>query len=144
MFEVGDERGDGLVDAAHEVAVRSFDVVVAVPGAVVELHEPGAFLDEFAGEQTLAAKAVGLGLADAVGLLGLLALGRDVHRLGHLHLHAEGEFIVVHPRPEFVEIFMIGRVTGVEFRDEIEVLALAFLADPGRGIEIEDGRTFGA
>ena len=144
LFEVGDERGDGLVHAAHEVAVGTLDVVVAVPGAVVELHEAHAFLDELAGEQAFAAKGIGGVVADAVEFLGLRVFFGEVERLGHLQLHAEGEFVVIHARGEFVVAGMLRGVRGVEFRDEVEVLALTCFADAGRRREIENGRAFRA
>jgi hypothetical protein len=47
-----------LVHAAHEIAMGALDVVLAVPGTVVELDEPHALLDELASEQALTAKGI--------------------------------------------------------------------------------------
>ena len=55
-LEIGDQRADGLVALAGEVAVVDFDVVVVVPGlplAVPDLHEPHAALDQPAGDENL-------------------------------------------------------------------------------------------
>ncbi len=144
LFEVGDERGDGLIHAAHEVAMGTLDVVVAVPGAVVELHEAHAFFDELAGEQAFAAKGIGGVITNAVEFLGLGVFLGEVERLGHLHLHAECEFVVVHARGEFIVAGMLRGVRGVELRDEVEVLALTCFADAGRRCEIQNGRAFRA
>ncbi len=139
LFEVGDERGDGLVHTAHEIAVGPLDVVVAVPGAVVELHEAHTLFHELAGEKTLSAEGIGGVVADAVERLGFLVLLREVERLGHLHLHAEGEFVIVHARGEFVVAGMLRGMCGVELGDEVEVLALTCFADTWRRREIENG-----
>ncbi len=114
LFEVGDEGGDGLVHATHEVAVGALDVVMAVPGAVVELNEAHAFLDELAGEQAFAAEGIGCVVADAVEFLGLGVFFGEVERFGNLHLHAKGELVVVHARGEFVVAGMLCGVRGVE------------------------------
>ena len=144
LFEIGDESGDGLVDAADEIAMSALDVVMAVPRAVVELHEAHAFFHQLASEETFATEGVGGVAADAVEILGGLGFLREVEGLGDLHLHAEGELVVIHARSEFVEAGMLRGVGGVELGDEIEVLALTLRGDAGGGREIEDRRTLGA
>jgi len=47
--------------------MRTLDVVVAVPGARVELHKAHALLHQLAREQALAAKGIRRVLADAIG-----------------------------------------------------------------------------
>ena len=93
--------------------MRTLDVVVAVPGTVVELHKAHALLDEFAGEQALAAKRIRGVLADAVGFLRLRVLLLEVNDLRHLHLHADGELVVVHARLQFVVSRVLLGVFGV-------------------------------
>ena len=69
---------------------------VGVPlaaGAVIELHEPHAPLDQPPGQQAVAAEGLGLFLVDAVQLSGRLRLLRQVDRLGGCGLHAEGQFV---------------------------------------------------
>ena len=122
----------------------TLDVVVAVPGAVVELHEAHPFFDELAGEQAFAAKGVRGVVADAIEFFGFLIFLGEVERFGHLHLHAEGEFVVVHARGEFVVTGMLRGVRGVELGEQVEIAALTPGADTGRRREIENGRAFRA
>jgi hypothetical protein len=143
LFEVGDEGSDGLVHPVHEIAMGTLNVVVAVPGTVVELHEANAFLDELAGKEAFAAKGVRGVVADAIEFFGFLIFLGEVESLGHLHLHAESEFVVVHARGEFVVTGMLRGVRGVEFGEQIEIAALTVAADAGGWREIENRRAFG-
>ena len=52
----------------------ALDVVVAVPGAVVELDEADPFFDELAGQEAFASERIRSVLSDAVHLFGLLVL----------------------------------------------------------------------
>ncbi len=144
LFEVGDERSDGLVHAAHEIAMGALDIVVAIPRAIVELHEAHAFLDELAGKEAFAAKGVRRVVADAVEFLGLRVFLGKVERFGHLHLHAKGEFVVVHARGEFVVAGMLRGVRGVDLGEQVKIAMLTLGADSGGRCEIENGRTFRA
>jgi hypothetical protein len=140
MLEVGDERGDGLVHAAHEIAMGTLDVVVAVPGTVVELHEAYAFLDELACEEAFAAKGIRDSVADAVEFPGLRVFLGEVKRFGHLHLHAECEFVVVHAGGKFIVAGMLSGVRGVDLGEQFEIAALTLAADAGGRCEIENRR----
>ncbi len=124
--------------------MSALDVIVAVPGSVVELHEAHAIFDELAGEQALATEGVGRVLADSVKLLGFFIFLGQIERLGHLHLHAEGQFVAVHARREFVMVRVHSGMDGVKLCDQVEVLALTCFSDAsGRG-QIEDWRALGA
>ena len=139
----GDERGDGLVHAADEIAVRALDVVVRIPRAVVELHEAHALLDELAREQALPPERIRRVLADAVAFLRARVLAREVEHVGHLHLHAEGEFVVVHASGEFVVTGMLRGVRGVELRKQVEAVFRAEVHVEEAGVEAREWRCLG-
>ena len=89
LLQIGQQGGDRLVDLAGELAVIRFDVVVVVPrlaGAVPELHEAHAALEEPPGDQRLPAMH-----AAAIQVAHVLRLAGEVERLGRLGLHAEGQ-----------------------------------------------------
>ena len=62
--------------------MSALDVIVAVPGSVVELHEAHAIFDELAGEQALATEGVGRVLADSVKLLGFFIFLGQIGAVG--------------------------------------------------------------
>lgn len=92
-----------------------FDVVMAVPRTVVELHEANAFLDEFSRQQTLSAECVGGVLADAVQLLCRCVFFGKVENFGDLHLHSKRELITLHACDKFVMTGMQSRMSCIEF-----------------------------
>src|SRR5262245_44600030 len=86
------------------LGVIRFDAGVGVPlaaGAVVELHETDAALDEPPREQAVAAKDGGFALVHAVETAGLLGFAGDIHRLGGMGLHAERQLVAGNAGIEF-------------------------------------------
>ena len=55
LLEVGEERGEGLVDFRGATAEIGFQVVVVIPSAVPDLHEADALFQQAAGDEHLAA-----------------------------------------------------------------------------------------
>ena len=92
----------------------ALDVVVAVPRPVIKLHESHAFFDELTGQEAFTAERVRRILADSIEFLGLLVLFRKVERLRHLHLHPEGQLVVVHTRGQLVMSGVLLGVGGIE------------------------------
>ena len=86
----------GLSVVGRHADVVRFDIAVRVPfgvgGAAAGNHanEAHALLDHAAGQQTAAAVVVGLGVADAVEIEGLLRLLAEVEDFRRFGLHVEG------------------------------------------------------
>ena len=98
LFEIAEEAGNGGVGFASELAVVSFDVVVAVPAALVfhsagvDLHKANAAFDHAAGGEALAGEVSAVFFVDAVEFLDVFGFGIDIKSLGRRCLHAVGEF----------------------------------------------------
>ena len=92
------QAGDRLVGLAGELAVVSFNVVVAVPAALVfhgtgvDLHEADATLDHAAGGEALAGEVVAAFFADSIKFFDVLGLLFNVESLRSSGLHSVGEF----------------------------------------------------
>ena len=105
-----------------QVAVVDLEVVVAVPrlaGAVPDLHEPHAALDQPAGDENLPGLHAG-----AVHVADVLRLAADVERLGRLGLHAEAELERLDAGLERGVVLPRLQVAGIEPLQQVELLAL--------------------
>jgi len=56
LLQIGDESGDGLIDAFDARPMGSFDKVVGVPPSIVGLYEANAFFDKPPCQEQFAAK----------------------------------------------------------------------------------------
>ena len=72
----------------------------AAVGAVEDLHEPHAALDQPPGGEALLAEGLRGGLVEAVQLLRRRRFGGEVDDVGHGGLHAEGQLVRLDPRRE--------------------------------------------
>ena len=102
--------------------MTDFKIVVAVPrlaGAVPQLHEPHASLDQPAGDQQLPGLDAG-----AVHVADVLRLAADIERLGRLGLHAEAQLERADAGFERRVVLPRLRVASVEAFEQIELLAL--------------------
>ena len=112
------ERGGGLVEDGGVLVVLLLELVVAVPiefaaagvGAVEELHEAHAALDQPPREDAVARKA-GLdrirGIVGAVDFQNVRGLGGEVADFRHAELHAGGEFVAGDARGELAVAGML-------------------------------------
>ena len=106
-----------------ELAVVAFEVGVGVPAvgvAAVELHEAHAALDHPPGEQAAQAELGRLLAVEAVELLRLLGLRRDVDHLRGVGLHAEGQLVGGDAGGQFGVVAAAGEVLAVALGDEVE------------------------
>lgn len=138
FFQVVDEGGNGLIDGGNQIAVRTLNVVVAVPVAGVGLHEADTLLDKAAGKETFATEGVRARVADAVGFQGFGVLTFEVENLGNLGLHAVGKFVGLHAGFEFATAGALDEMFLIQGTEEIKGLALCFAGDACRGIEVQD------
>ena len=122
-LQVGEQRGDGAVGAAAHLGVITEDIVVSVPAvrvARVKLHEPDAPLQQSPREQTARAELGGLGIAQAVKLLSLRRLLRQIDRLGRGRLHAVGKLIRRDAGRELVGLTVLAPVFAIELLREVQ------------------------
>ncbi len=104
--------------------VLILQIVVTIPiqfatagvGAIEQLHEPYAILDQPAGEDAIFCEA---GLGRIAGIVGAVAL-EDMRRLGaeiadlwHAQLHAGSEFVASDARRELAIAGVVLQVAGV-------------------------------
>ena len=83
----------GLSVAPQFSVSLALEIAVGVPaGTVPQLDESDAGFRETPGHEAFPAKLFGLGLTDAVEILGLLRFAVEVDDIGHRVLHPEGEF----------------------------------------------------
>src|SRR5579859_3436400 len=119
LFEVLEQRADGLIAFLRQPFMIDLEVVMVVPrlaGAVPDLHEANAALEQAAGNEHLA----GLG-ALAVHLADGLRLEADVKGVGGVHLHAVGQFKGLDARLDLRVFLALLLVTLVELLQKIEL-----------------------
>ena len=90
LFEVAEQRGDGLINFRGEFAVIHLNVVMVIPwlaGPMPELYVAHAPFEEAPGDQGLPAMHPA-----AVEVADVLRLACGIEGVGGLRLHAEGEF----------------------------------------------------
>src|SRR5439155_19594760 len=98
-FKVGEEGGDGLIGFAAVKGVVLADVGMSVPvfvvvaAAGVDFDKAHAALDKPAGEQAAAAKVLGHGVVQTVEFFRFHGFLTQIHGLGSIGLHAEGELV---------------------------------------------------
>ena len=122
LLQIDEQCADRLIALLGQVAVLDFEVVVAVPrlaGAVPQLHEAHAALDQPAGDEQLPGLHAG-----AVHVANVLRLAANVERLGRLGLHAEAELERANAGFERRIIVPGLRVASVEPFEQVELLAL--------------------
>ena len=112
--------------------------------AAVELDEAHAALDETPREKAIAPVNRGLGMIHAVERLGALAFAAEIDGGRCLSLHGVGELVGADSRVEFGVVGAHRGVVAIERGQEVELVALAAVAEAFRVVEILDGRAFGA
>ena len=137
MLEVLDQCCDGLIHIVNPRGVCLGNVIVTVPGAGVELHEPNALFHQLAGEQAASGKIIRGLLADTIHCLGLLGFFIDVHNFWHLHLHAESQLVIAHASRQFFVLRMPLGVPVIKLGQEVEITALLSACYPGWWMDIE-------
>ena len=141
-FRSVEQAGDRLVHGAGVIAML-LHVGVLVPGgivrvvAVIDLHEAHARLAEPPREQALAAKVIGLFLADAVERAAFRADSSRDDQVGRGLLHAPREFIAVDDRLQFA---VAGLLPSCSALSRGANRTAAGLLERARGAEIADGR----
>ena len=130
-FEVGQKRGDGLVDGLGIFFVAVLEPAVLIPAIAIaagagELNEPHAALHQPAGDEAVAAECAGVAefRVEAVILFGLLGLALEIHQLRHGRLHAEGQFLICDGRFDLVQMSHAIDYAGVEFANEVQLVLL--------------------
>ena len=92
--EILEQRGDRPIGLGGEAGVIAEDVGMTVPAALVllaagvDLDEAHAALDEPTGDEALLREVAAGGIVEAVEVVRLPRLAREVERLGRGHLHA--------------------------------------------------------
>ena len=122
MFQVLQQRADGLVALLGELPMLHLDVVVAVPRlafAVPDLHEAHAALDEPSRRENLPRlRALAIHRADVRRLLA------DVERVRRLHLHPVGQLEGCDARFELSLARTGRRVALVQGAEQIQLRSL--------------------
>ena len=59
-------------------------------------------------------------------------------------MHAEGEFVIGHPRGELIVVGVAGLVSAIELHQDIEIGALMLAGFPSGRMDVENRRPFGA
>ena len=89
-------------------------------------------------------KAVSVLFVQAVDFLDVLPVRHRYRHVGDFHLHAVGEFVVLHACGEIRVLGGALQVGLLSLCENVEVLALVVAGLPFRRGEIEDGGAFGA
>lgn len=118
-----------------------FHAGVAVPlasGAVVELDESHAALDEAARHEALATEGSRVISVEPIERFDRFRLAVEIDRLRCLRLHAEGEFVTLDARFEFGVRFAAGAMALVEPGEEVELGVLPLRIAALRTAQIGD------
>ena len=124
LLEVGDQRGDGLIDLARILLHALAQIVVRVPAVVRDFDEADAALGETPGQQTLGAEFAGGVVVQPVGLLGGFALTCQIENAGRGSLHAERHFVGFDDAFQFGVGLRLVQVVLVERLNQVDLLAL--------------------
>ena len=89
IAEVTNQRRNRLVDRRDQRTVRLGDVIVRIPRARVDLHEPNALFDQLAGQQAASSEVIGRLDADPVTIQRELRFVVDAERLAELPFASE-------------------------------------------------------
>ena len=136
--EVFDERRLRLVDVAALLGDVAHKLVVLIPAAVIELHEPHAPLHEPPREQAVGRERAGLLALRPVTIERGRRLGRQIGELGHRGLHAEGHFVLRHAGGD-LRIAVAGLLQRVQPGEAVEHRSPQLPRHARRVGEIEDG-----
>ena len=155
MFEVGNEGGGGLIQNRTVFGVLFFEKFVSVPvadafaaglvGAVEELDEADAFLDEASGEDAVAGVGgfkVADGIAGVVGAVkfaDVFGFGAEVADFGDAELHSGRQFVAGYAGGEFAVAGEAFEVVLIQALEEITGAPITLWRDASRPIEIPDG-----
>ena len=140
MFEIGDERGLGLIDLAATRDEINFEVfsgtAMAVPVGVIQLDETRTALDEATREETVARERRFI-FFDAVKFERGFAFAAEIDELRRARLHATGH-LVGGDAGVNLGIARGDGVLEIEIADGVDGLALARGGDALGVGEIED------
>ncbi len=155
LFEVTEEGGGGLVHDGAVFAVLFLQHFVSVPvadafasglvGAIEELDEADAVLDEATGEDTVSGVGGlevfegGAGFIGTVHLEDVLGFGSEVADLGDGELHPGGEFVAGDACGEFRISGVVLEVVLVEVVEEVTGGVVAGGGDGCGAVEVADG-----
>src|SRR5579862_8299614 len=112
-----------LTMVAYDTAMR-VPRIVAVATATVELNKSHASLNEPSGQQTLSAEFLGALHVQAVQLLCLLRLVRDVDHFWSVRLHSVGKLIGGDTRFQIAVSRIVEGVLLVQFCQQIQASSL--------------------
>ena len=146
LFQILQQRRDGLVRDAGVRGEFGIEIAVLVPGRKEERHEACPALDETSREETVAGEGtlesrlvrrVTFTAVESVGLAGCLALAREINQLGRGRLHAEGQFVVFDPRRDLrmTALFITPLIERV---DRLDTASLHRRGDAVGRVEIQD------
>ena len=142
LLEVVQQGRHGPVGFQASQAVLAGDILVGVPAPGVDLHEAHAPLHQSPGHEAPSAHGLGNLVVEPVHLPNGRRFLVHVQRFRHRHLHAEGQFVVLHPGPKVALQRVAFQVGPVEV---VQQLNIGFLTSGGgarRGLQIHDGNTF--
>ena len=118
-----------------------FEVVMTIPPTRENLHEPNSFFNQPAGHQALFPESRGFLLVQSVGFFCFFALFLQADHTGNFHLHAVGQFVVLHTGFQFLVLRVLGHVALVEKSEFVESFSLMPPGLVGRSVQVEDRRT---
>ncbi len=136
LFEVGDERGRGLVGVLAVDGQVAFYATMLVPRFVEELHKADAAFDESTGEQAIVGEGR-LARFGSVEIEDMLRLVGQVGRLGGGGLHTKSHFVGIDARGDF-GIANDVEILAVQGIDRVERIASDLAIDARRAGKVED------
>ena len=121
---------------SRQIGVRVVPVIANLR-ARVELDESNAALNQTARQQALLSEVFGDRFINAVQLSRRLGLFRQVHGIRSLALHPVGQFVAGDPRLQRRVLAFVRQMIAIHLLDEVQRLALRFLGDAGRRMQIQ-------
>ena len=144
LFQIREQRGDGLIHFRSVPSVVLFDALVRVPGlfqmasAGVQLYESHAAFNETSRDKTIAPVFVRRLLTDAVHRKRLRRFLTEIDRFRCFRLHAKRKLIRSDPRGQFITSRSRCEMLFVETRQQVELFTLCLAGHMFRASKIQN------
>jgi hypothetical protein len=136
-FEIGDQRGAGLIGVLALLGEDPWEIAVLIPAAVEELDEAHATFGEAAGKDAIGGDRCRVARIGAVEVEDVIGFIPQIGEFGDAGLHAKRHLVLRDTRFN-VGIANVVKAVTIEICGGVKERATPFAGDAGRIVEIKD------